>query len=91
MPMRAKGLRIYVRELVETRIPLTAILLAFGENLILTAYPSKSGGDWWYGTLVKDGKSGFFPNTYVQELEHGAYLYLSRSCLSHSSTSYSSS
>jgi actin cytoskeleton-regulatory complex protein PAN1 len=44
---------------------------AFGENLVLTAHPSKSGGDWWYGTLVRDGKSGFFPKSYVQEVETG--------------------
>ncbi|TFY81602.1 hypothetical protein EWM64_g2415 [Hericium alpestre] len=43
--------------------------LSFGENLVLTAHPSKSGSDWWYGTLVRDGKSGFFPKTYVQNLE----------------------
>ncbi|KAG2348212.1 hypothetical protein BDR05DRAFT_903524 [Suillus weaverae] len=43
--------------------------LSFVENLIITAHPSKSGGDWWYGTIVKDGKSGFFPQTYVQMVE----------------------
>ncbi|OCH86200.1 hypothetical protein OBBRIDRAFT_797422 [Obba rivulosa] len=42
--------------------------LSFGENLILIAHPSKSGGDWWYGTLVKDGKAGFFPKTYVERV-----------------------
>lgn len=45
--------------------------IAFSENIIITAHPSKSGGAWWYGTSVKDGKAGFFPSTYVQELEHG--------------------
>ncbi|KAF4578312.1 hypothetical protein EYR36_000119 [Pleurotus pulmonarius] len=40
--------------------------LTFGENLILIANPSKSGGDWWYGTIIKDGKSGLFPKTYVE-------------------------
>ncbi|KAL1691657.1 hypothetical protein GGG16DRAFT_91161 [Schizophyllum commune] len=40
---------------------------AFGENLILKANPSKTGGDWWYGTLVRDGKAGLFPKTYVAE------------------------
>lgn len=44
---------------------------AFGENLILTAHPSKSGSDWWYGTLVRDGKSGFFPKTYVEQVTTG--------------------
>lgn len=43
--------------------------LSFVENLIITAHPSKTGGDWWYGTSVKDGKSGFFPQTYVQMVE----------------------
>ncbi|EKM56122.1 uncharacterized protein PHACADRAFT_209619 [Phanerochaete carnosa HHB-10118-sp] len=43
--------------------------LSFGENLILTARPSKSGADWWYGTLVRDGRSGFFPKTYVDKIE----------------------
>lgn len=43
--------------------------LSFGENLVLTAHPSKTGADWWYGTLVRDGKSGFFPKTYVDKIE----------------------
>jgi len=43
--------------------------LTFGENLILLANPSKIGGDWWYGIVVRDGKSGFFPKTYVEALE----------------------
>ncbi|KAI5118090.1 hypothetical protein M0805_007740 [Coniferiporia weirii] len=44
--------------------------LSFSENVVVNARPSKSGGAWWYGTIVKDGKSGFFPSTYVQELEN---------------------
>ncbi|KAF9806131.1 hypothetical protein IEO21_08793 [Rhodonia placenta] len=43
--------------------------LSFAENLMLIAHPSKSGGEWWYGTLVRDGKSGFFPKTYVAQIE----------------------
>ncbi|KAH7911883.1 hypothetical protein BJ138DRAFT_1062162 [Hygrophoropsis aurantiaca] len=43
--------------------------LSFAENMVLTAHPSKSGGDWWFGTVVKSGKSGFFPQTYVQRME----------------------
>ncbi|CCM04566.1 uncharacterized protein FIBRA_06747 [Fibroporia radiculosa] len=43
--------------------------LSFAENLLLTAHPSKSGGEWWYGTLLQDGKSGFFPKTYVEKIE----------------------
>ncbi|KAJ3879158.1 hypothetical protein F5051DRAFT_403673 [Lentinula edodes] len=42
--------------------------LSFGENLTLTAHPSKTGGDWWYGILDCTGKSGLFPKTYVQEV-----------------------
>lgn len=45
--------------------------VAFGENLILLANPSKTGNDWWYGTVLQDGKSGFFPKTYVEEVEIG--------------------
>jgi len=40
--------------------------LSFGENLIIVANPSKSGGDWWYGTTVNSGKSGLFPKNYVE-------------------------
>ncbi|KAI0261797.1 hypothetical protein BC834DRAFT_925418 [Gloeopeniophorella convolvens] len=43
--------------------------LTFAENLVIIAHPSKSGGDWWYGTIVNNGKAGFFPKTYVQALE----------------------
>jgi hypothetical protein len=45
--------------------------LSFGENVIISAHPSKTGGDWWYGTVVSDGKSGFFPQTYVSRVESG--------------------
>lgn len=54
-------------------------LIGFGENLILTAHPSKSGGDWWYGTVVRDGKTGFFPKTYVEQITPGqSRLYCPR-------------
>ena len=43
--------------------------------MIIIANPSKSGGAWWYGKAVKEGKSGFFPSTYVQELENGRSKY----------------
>ncbi|KAG6334877.1 hypothetical protein ID866_4218 [Astraeus odoratus] len=43
--------------------------LSFAENLIIEAHPSKSDGDWWYGTKINDRKSGFFPRTYVQQIE----------------------
>ena len=40
---------------------------AFKENLIIIANPSKSGGDWWYGTISSNSsKSGLFPKTYVE-------------------------
>lgn len=42
--------------------------------MILTAHPSKSGGDWWYGTSVRDKKSGFFPQTYVEHVQMGTNL-----------------
>lgn len=48
----------------------------FEENVIIEAHPSKSGGAWWYGTIVRSGKKGFFPNAYVQEVENGTYLSL---------------
>lgn len=38
---------------------------------MLTAHPSKSGGDWWHGTLATSGKSGFFPKTYVEQVAAG--------------------
>jgi hypothetical protein len=52
-------------------------VVAFGENLVIVAHPSKSGGDWWYGTVVSTGKAGFFPKTYVQDLEAGRRSHLS--------------
>ena len=39
---------------------------AFGENLIIVANPSKSDGDWWYGTVSNTSKSGLFPKTYIE-------------------------
>jgi hypothetical protein len=44
---------------------------AFGENLMVNAYPSKTGGEWWYGTVVNNGKTGFCPKTYVQVFKAG--------------------
>ena len=52
-------------------------LLAFGENLVLTAHPSKTGSDWWYGTIVQGGKSGFFPKTYVEQIAAGKFFSVS--------------
>lgn len=44
---------------------------AFEENVVLVANPSKSGGEWWRGTLVGSGKSGLFPKNFVQVVEPG--------------------
>lgn len=41
--------------------------LSFDENVILKANPSKTDGDWWFGTVVTTGRSGLFPRTYVEE------------------------
>lgn len=49
----------------------TGTFAAFAENLILSAHPSKTGGDWWYGTVVRDGKKGFFPKTYIEQVAVG--------------------
>ncbi|KAI6037256.1 hypothetical protein BKA83DRAFT_4174165 [Pisolithus microcarpus] len=52
-------------ECVRTIVPVI-LIVGFGENVVIEAHPSKSGGDWWYGTTVNDGRSGFFPQTYVR-------------------------
>ncbi|KAI6037316.1 Dbl homology domain-containing protein, partial [Pisolithus microcarpus] len=51
--------------------------LNFGENVVIEAHPSKFGGDWWYGTTVNDGRSGFSPQPYVPVVEpvQAAALY----------------
>ena len=59
----------------------TYLVAAFGENLVIIAHPSKTGGDWWYGTVVSSGKAGFFPKTYVQDLEAGKRSHASHSLL----------
>ena len=48
---------------------------AFGENLIMIANPSKSDGDWWYGTVSNTSKSGLFPKTYVEVVERSMSTY----------------
>ena len=50
--------------------------VAFPENVVLVAHPSKSGGDWWHGTSVRDNKSGFFPQTYVERVQTGVNLLI---------------
>jgi actin cytoskeleton-regulatory complex protein PAN1 len=56
------------------------VFSVFTENNVLIIHPSKSGGDWWYGTSKLDGKSGFVPKTFVQILENGmsSWLYMNR-------------
>ncbi|KAF8328868.1 uncharacterized protein EI90DRAFT_3125615 [Cantharellus anzutake] len=52
--------------------------LSFSENVVISAHPSKSGGDWWHGTLVSNGKRGFFPASYVVvigQVTHARALY----------------
>ena len=71
MRMKVKGPRICVSTSGQETVALLTILTAFAENLVLTAHPSKTGGDWWYGTVLRDGKSGFFPKTYVEPLQTG--------------------
>lgn len=39
------------------------------------AHPSKSDGDWWYGRPVREKKSGFFPQTYVERVQSGANFF----------------
>jgi len=58
------------------KVLLTRWCVAFPENVILSAHPSKSGGDWWYGTPVRDNKSGFFPQAYVERVETGTNLLM---------------
>lgn len=73
--MRLNGRRRYVSGLAVV-ISQYLILMcppAFGENIVLTAHPSKTGGDWWYGTIVQSGKSGFFPKTYAERFTAGTY------------------
>jgi hypothetical protein len=68
MLMRVMGLKIFVSSgfCFYCRFFWLNGVVAFAENLVLTVHPSKSGGDWWYGTTLKDGKSGLFPKTYIE-------------------------
>ncbi len=39
---------------------------------MLQAHKSKDADSpWWHGTLVKGGKSGWFPSNYVEQLQRG--------------------
>jgi hypothetical protein len=43
--------------------------LSFVENVVIEAHPAKDPmGAWWYGTLVKEGKKGWFPSAYIEEM-----------------------
>jgi Variant SH3 domain len=64
---------IYVRDKAASIIDTENDTTAFDENLIITANPSKSGGDWWYGSLVSNGKSGVFPKTYVDVVNQSLF------------------
>lgn len=36
---------------------------------MIEAHPAKDPmGAWWYGTLVKEGKKGWFPSAYIEEM-----------------------
>ena len=44
--------------------------LSFIENVVVEAHPAKDPeSPWWYGTLVKEGKTGWFPHAYVEEMK----------------------
>lgn len=45
--------------------------VAFAENAVITANPSKSGGDWWFGKTVQGGRTGLFPKAYVEVVNPG--------------------
>jgi hypothetical protein len=61
--------------------------IAFDENVVLSAHPSKSGSDWWYGTLVKNNQKGFFPSSYVTIIDQGPLL-VNLTALSHCAFSH---
>jgi hypothetical protein len=69
--MRASASKTFVRIVHSFEVLFLIQRIAFPENVILTAHPSKSGGDWWYGTPVRERKSGFFPQTYVERVQTG--------------------
>lgn len=46
--------------------------LAFVENLLIDAHPSKDDASpWYYGISLRDRKSGWFPSSYVVEIPEG--------------------
>lgn len=43
------------------------------------AHPAKdSSSPWWYGMLLQEGKSGWFPNNYVEEIKRESRLWVGR-------------
>lgn len=43
--------------------------LSFKENVVIVAHPAKDGSSpWWYGMSVEEGRKGWFPHTYVEEM-----------------------
>ncbi|RXK39792.1 hypothetical protein M231_02985 [Tremella mesenterica] len=43
--------------------------LSFKENVVIEAHPAKdASSDWWYGTLINEAKTGWFPHSYVEEI-----------------------
>lgn len=52
--------------------------VGFAPDMIIEAHPSKSGGDWWQGTLIASGKSGMFPQSYVEPLKNSTCYHLSK-------------
>jgi hypothetical protein len=48
--------------------------LSFIENVVIEALPAKDPmGAWWYGTLVKEGKKGWFPSAYIEEMSRKSH------------------
>jgi hypothetical protein len=39
-------------------------------------------GAWWYGTLVKEGKKGWFPSAYIEEMSRESNECASKECTS---------
>jgi hypothetical protein len=39
-------------------------------------------GAWWYGTLVKEGKKGWFPSAYIEEMSRESDECAPKECTS---------
>ena len=43
--------------------------LSFKENVAIVAHPAKDeSSPWWYGMLVEEGRKGWFPHSYVEQM-----------------------